>query len=82
MGKDPVDFTTSANQDFSWKNPNFENAEKTKQMTQDLRSHHFEFGNEKPDYSTEAALNFKEKKPEHSNRKAENTYKTSIKFSG
>ena len=63
MGRERPDYTTSVNQDFGWKDPDLANAEQAREMTKDLRAHHFEFGNEPADHKTEAALKYDEKSP-------------------
>jgi hypothetical protein len=63
FGKDSIDYLSSKQDDFGWKQPDFEDKGKSKELAKDLRAHHFKLGSDAPTLKSDYAQKFTEKKP-------------------
>lgn len=63
FGKDSIDYMSSKQDDFGWKQPNLQDQGKSKELAQDLRAHHFKLGEDAPNFKSDYAKEFTEKTP-------------------
>lgn len=67
FGKDPMDYNTTNKEEHGWKEPDLKSLNNTKDMVDQLRcnkksfnssAHHYELGNDNPNYQTEHTQHF------------------------
>jgi hypothetical protein len=75
-GKPTYESTTRS--EFGWKDPSIGTQDKA--LVKDLRAHHFEFGNDPNQYTSEAAAKFKEVMPDKNDVHVIDPYKNSFKI--
>lgn len=63
FGKDSIDYLSSKQDDYRWKQPDLQDKNKSKELAQDLRAHHFKLGSDNPDFKSDYAHEYTEKTP-------------------
>lgn len=64
FGKDSIDYLSSKQDDYGWKQPDFQDQNKAKDLAKDLRAHHFDLGTCPPTLKSECAEQFVQKEPD------------------
>lgn len=63
FGTDSVNYLSSKQDDFGWKQPSLSDKNQAKDLARDLRAHHYELGNDAPTLKSDYIENYTEKQP-------------------